>query len=394
MRSLPAILLLIGAMTCRMAEAQAQSCNPVGTWTDDYGYTYQINPRLTGSVAVVSCGGLWSLSVSGTNPFTATATNPAPSETCAASFTMIMTFSATSCDSASGTWTNSAGFSGTDTWTRTTGLKILAPVSAASYQVATPVPFDATGTEGVPINWNLALTYTTSGGRGPFTNSSSLTTGSGVTQTKTFEAMGGQLTATATQNAGSDRTVVTITGTTISDHDITNRLASLYATGSTPHLLTGIAQLESSYVQFSQLTLYGQSALWPRESYDGGSHTGLMQMPVSMQMAWDWMANTQGGAALFKQKLTFAKRFETRIRNTHIGLPALTGTQSENMALVFYGPYATGSITGQYYGATCVGGTVDSTGTRCTGGQWQWIANTAGNGNGVRYADSIRSLMH
>ncbi|WP_322404809.1 hypothetical protein [Massilia luteola] len=390
MRSLPAILLLIGTMTCRMAEAQAQSCSPVGTWTDDYGYTYQINPQLTGSVAVVGCGGLWSLSVSGTNPFTATATNPAPSGTCAASFTMVMTFSATSCDSASGTWTNSAGYSGTDTWTRRTGLKILAPVSAATYQIATPVPFDATGADNVPIDWNLALAYTTSGGRGPFTNASTLTTSSGVTQTRTFDAMGGQLTATATQNSSSDRTVVTITGITISADDITNRLVGLYAGGSTPHLLTGIAQRESSYVQFSQLTLYGQSALWPRESFDGGSHIGLMQMPVSMQMAWDWMANTQGGAALFKQKLTFATRFETRIRNAHPGLPALTGTQSENMALVFYGPYATGSITGQYYDATCVGGT----GPQCTGGQWQWIVNTAGNGSGVGYADSIRSLMH
>lgn len=273
-------------------------------------------------------------------------------------------------------------------------MKILAPVSAASYQIDTPVPFDATGTEGVPINWNLALTYTTSGGRGPFTNSSSLTTGSGVTQTKTFDAMGGQLTATATQDSNSDRTVVTITGITISAGDITNRLVTLYAGGSTPHLLTGIAQRESSYAQFSQLTLYGQAALWPRESFDGGSHIGLMQMPVSMQMAWDWMANTQGGAALFKQKLSFAKRFETRIRNAHVGLPALTGTQLENMALVFYGPYATSSITGQYYNAACVGGTVDSTGTLCNGGQWQWIVNTAGNGNGVGYADSIRSLMH
>lgn len=393
MRALSATLLLIVSMLARTASAQAPACSPVGTWTDHYNFTYQINAQLTGSAATGQCG-VWPLAVSGTNPFTAIATNPSPSTTCAASFTMVMNFSSSSCDLATGSWTNTAGASGTDTWSRSSALTIITPENAASYQTSNAIPFNARGAEGVPINWNLTLSYTTSGGRGPFINTSTLSTNTGIAQTKTFDAMGGQLTAAATQNSSTKQTVSTITGITLSAEDITARLVSLYASGSTPRLLTGIAEKESSYLQFSQSTMYGKSALWPRESFDGGSHIGLMQMPVSMQMAWDWTANTQGAAALFNQKLSFARRFETKIRNTHVGLPALSGIQLENMALVFYGPYATSNVEAQYYSATCAGGTVDSTGTLCGGGQWQWAVNTAGNASGVSYANSVRSLMH
>ena len=42
--------------------------------------------------------------------------------------------------------------------------------------------------------------------------------------------------------------------------------------------------------------------MWPLESYDGGSHIGLMQVPLSMHNAWNWEKNTEKGADIFYQK--------------------------------------------------------------------------------------------
>ena len=136
-----------------------------------------------------------------------------------------------------------------------------------------------------------------------------------------------------------------------------------------------------TYRQFSLRALFGFSALWPVESFDGGSHIGLMQVPVNEMDAWDWQANTQTGARLFDDKLRAATRIEGRIRRQTPNLPRLTGTQVENMGLVLYGPFASGDLTMQYYIPQVNDNTV------------QWVINTANNPNGVRYADSIRASV-
>jgi hypothetical protein len=84
---------------------------------------------------------------------------------------------------------------------------------------------------------------------------------------------------------------------------------------ATPHLLTGIAQVESTYAQFSTRTLYGVSAKWPTENFPtkhvpGGTHIGLMQVrpaDYGIGAAWNWVENTSSGVALFQQKLATAK---------------------------------------------------------------------------------------
>lgn len=368
-------------------------CSPVGNWGDDYGYRYLIKADRSGTVENVSCGGPWSLSVSGTSPFVAVATNASPSSTCTASFTMTMRFTDTTCNVATGTWTNSSGSSGSDTWTRESILAIVSPKAPASYVTNVPVAFHARGLPGNPINWALSLTYSTSGSRGPFLKTLSFDTTHNASVSKSFAGAGGQLTAKASQNGAQQQEIVAIAGHALTEAEITAQLVSIYSTGATPRLLTGIAQQESSYLQFKTRTLYGISALWPQESFDGGSHIGLMQMPVSMEMAWDWKANTQGAAALFNQKLSFARRYEGIIQRAHTGLGALSNVQLENMALVFYGPYAHRDSDKQYYAAACAGGTVDPTGKLCVGGHWEWIVNTAGNNSGVDYADSVRSKI-
>ena len=122
--------------------------------------------------------------------------------------------------------------------------------------------------------------------------------------------------------------------------------------------MTGIAAVESSYMQFRTFTLFGRRDLWPLESYDSGSHIGLMQVPTNMRDAWSWLANTQTGVRIFRQKISTAKRKERQIindfkkKNPDIkikDIEKLTGIQIENMALVLYGEHASSGLDKQYY---------------------------------------------
>lgn len=149
--------------------------------------------------------------------------------------------------------------------------------------------------------------------------------------------------------------------------------------------MTGIASYESSYMQFSNETLYGVTDKWPYESIkDGGSHIGLMmvQTDANLDYAWNWLTNTQGGVNLFvNSKLVYSHTYVNRIISQQaalgITLRDLTPTEHENNALVNYGPYA--STTQLYY-------TLNSQGT-------DWIKNTAGNPLGVTYADDVQDDM-
>jgi hypothetical protein len=205
--------------------------------------------------------------------------------------------------------------------------------------------------------------------------------------------MGGQGNVHATCSASTGSTITTIiTGAPISQSDIIDRLNSLYGAGQpTPMLMTCIARHESSLQQFVQMTLFGVGALWPNESHlsDGspdGSHIGLMQMPNTMQDAFDWTINTQDGVNLFFEKLKIAAQMENQIQKAHPKLRNLTAYEMENMALELYGDSPGGrNPTKQYYIPTCVGGS----GTACTGGTWNWIVNS-GHPGGVAYVTAIR----
>jgi len=291
------------------------------------------------------------------------------------------------------------GFQWDDTAHRCTAplLVIVRPTDQSSFSLsaanstATPlVPFQAdpgAANTATSINWALQLEYQTSGGRGAHTEPYSFTTlGTGTNQ-QTYASTGGKLTVRASavidgirQNAGPN--VAYIVGVSIPNGSITDRLVLLYAGGATPRLLTGIAMMESTYRQFTVSTLYNYSGLWPLESYDGGSHVGLMMMPVSTGHAWDWLANTQDAETLFEQKLAIARSRETQIIAMHPGLPPLSDTDRERMALLLYGPGASGSLSKQYFAST-----------RDNDGNWSWIRNSLGNPVGVTYADSVLSLI-
>lgn len=262
-----------------------------------------------------------------------------------------------------------------------------------------PITFEAQVTPPAPVNWEVTLEYETSGHRGPFSDQRTFQTRIGQTHQETYQSMGGQMKVIAQavingQTVRTCETIATITGVVIPSSDITDRLVSLYNRGETPRLLTGIAMKESTYRQFCipgppGNCTGGQSALynkpnedWPLESYDGGSHVGLMQMPITMPYAWNWQENTASAADLFREKISIARSLMRRIIRTHRGLRHLTNLEIENMALVLYGPHASGNLGSQYYVPQ-----------RTASGDWDWVVNTNGNPSGVAYANDIRSRM-
>ncbi|MBI4877867.1 MAG: hypothetical protein HY822_24820 [Acidobacteria bacterium] len=263
-------------------------------------------------------------------------------------------------------------------------------LSESNYTTANVV-FNASGLAD-KIDWRGNVKYRTIVSPNFYANHD-FTSAPGLDQTETFAGVGGQFMAEVSVAGCPDKKPLefTIAGAQISAGSVTDRLLSLYTGGTTPRLLTGFAMVESTYQHFLRQTRYNVADYWPHESYDGGSHIGLMQMPVSMQMAFDWLANTQGAAALFQQKLSAAARLETRIRKTRTGLRELTALERENMAILLYGPGASAALTEQYYAPVCVGGTVVQ--SECRGGVWNWVVNAAGNAKGAAYVQKVRASI-
>src|SRR6185369_963191 len=203
-------------------------------------------------------------------------------------------------------------YDNTGSWvaTVTHGFAIASPLSGKvvslsemSYTASPSVTFKAAGAAGA-VNWTAALEYQTSGKRPnpPFHSTRTFKTLDSGSENQTYASQGGQVTVTAKSGEQTRTTKFLITGAPVPDHDITERLLSLYSQGATPRLMTGVAQVESTYFQFRGRLLYGTSALWPYESAeDHGSHIGLMMMPTkeNLKYAWDWQVNTQAGVTLF-----------------------------------------------------------------------------------------------
>lgn len=279
----------------------------------------------------------------------------------------------------------------------TSALKIASParddastLSLNSHTRTPDVTFQAAGSGASgSVNWNVTLDYDTDTPRGGLHQQSILTT-SGTAQGKLyFDGQGGRLTVDASNGTGDSACTLQyayIVGEPIPEAEITTMLVRLYTFGATPRLLTGIADKESTYRQFGLRTKYGKQAYWPLESAeDGGSHIGLMQLSSTGEQgvanAWNWIQNAQHAAGLFREKLSIARSLETRIRQAHPGLRALTDLERENMALTLYGPGALPGQDNQYYRAVAAGS------------GYQWVTNTANNPRGVAYADDVRSRV-
>ena len=264
-------------------------------------------------------------------------------------------------------------------------LMIMSPVDGANYTldqnyIATdPIPFEATsGDQDTMLDWSNLLEYTTSGGRGGFKSTLPFNTMSGQEQDETYTSMGGQLTSTVTQDSSKQKVTITITGVAIPTSVISNELAALYAGGYTPNLLEQIATYESSYQQFYTEELYNVVALWPHESYDGGSHIGLMQVGTTQGGfgdSFDWTQNAQAGAALFINGLQIAKSHLNKIVKANPGLPKPTPAMLEDESLSFY------NVGTKYDYWTVV---IGQKGTP------QWQENTSGDPIGTAYADCVR----
>jgi hypothetical protein len=220
------------------------------------------------------------------------------------------------------------------------------------YRTAT-IPLRAESTCPGTVSWNIEFRYATTKGKGtsksgPHVINDSLRAPSepGAYDYQTPVGAGGlvNVTATITIDGKTARRGVTfyVDGVTIPPSTINDRLVQLYQGGNN-RLMTGVAAKESGTRQFGRygqpFALYSRSGMWPFESYDGGSHVGIMMVATKMTEAFDWHANTQGAINLFvNDKLGRAQNYQTFFRNSFPQLRVLTLQERELDALVFYGP--------------------------------------------------------
>jgi hypothetical protein len=251
---------------------------------------------------------------------------------------------------------NFGGSIDTLTITQGTGasLTISSPTSSEIYpfndstiRIAT-VPYQASANaSNDTVSWSISLSYTTSGGVGPFTGGDSFTSPLNMEVNRTYRGEGGQVMVNAAGAATGNAPSINyyISGASIPNSDITTRLIKLYQPTELPtqNLLAKIAVIESAgtYAQFQQTVLYGVAADWPIESgADGGAHIGLMQVPTSMGDAFDWYTNTNDGYQIFASKLKPVYRYIASAQDAIPGLPSLSGTQIEDSALSYYRGFA------------------------------------------------------
>ncbi len=214
------------------------------------------------------------------------------------------------------------------------------------------------------VSWSIKFRYLTTRRKGntsmgPYIVTDVLRTAndSSVYNFETPVGTGGLIDATATitfnGSGKSTKKAATfyVDGVTIPPSVINAQLIQLYADGGNTHLMTGLAAHESGTIQFGRcngidscndpFVLFGKTGLWPKESYDGGSHIGIMQVPTNMADAYDWQQNVQDGVYLFaNDKLRRAGNYEALVRQRFPRLRALTLQESELDALVYFGPAA------------------------------------------------------
>jgi hypothetical protein len=272
-------------------------------------------------------------------------------------------------------------------------------LSENNYRTTTSIPFRADTIPGVtnPINWSLRLEYRTTGGQFVYYGDPETFSTQPFEQVnRVYEALGGLLTinASALINGTTIRATpvkIAITGVSqIPEEQVLfPRLLYLYAGKPTPSLMIGLAFVESSYLQFSRMTKYEYSSYWPRESYDGGSHIGLMQVETQMDRAWDWLENTRYGEWWFTgEKASIALDREQAIRSEaqrfyKYRLPQLGPVEHENMTLVCYGEHASSVVNRQYYYYEAI---------PLPKGKYEcrWIVNYTRNPGGVDYVRRVR----
>jgi hypothetical protein len=332
---------------------------------------------------------------------------------------------------------------------------------SGNYNATGAIQFGAMSTTGNQVSWSAALHYQSSGNfPNPATDPTPLSFPGSSYSYSGYQSIGGQVSATASTTAQDGSSSVqdcvtfyvegpetTDSGSTngvnnggltggggIPDTTITSRLDQLYpATSSyanllandpnganpTPNLMTGVAERESLYRQFttflesnadlfSTWASYQIPAKWPTQNppnqyVKAGQQIGLMQVATTDPDAWDWTVNTTDGVNLFSNggkknpdKVMQAVNYEGWIisGNSSYGIaahanydkktfPGLDAAHRENNALVFYGGYVmscggdTTCVAGSLYYIPVCTGTITTKGNTwiCNGADWYWAVN-------------------
>lgn len=233
------------------------------------------------------------------------------------------------------------------------------PLNTNNFRQA-QIPLLVTSSCSGSVRWSLTFIYRTTGGRaatrqGPYSVEGALNS---IVNFTTAIGVGGRadVVAAVTINGVLTNVPATlfVTGAALPEPTVTAKLKSLY-TGPTSALLTGVAEVETKYAsggtfngQFSThrqnaqgvafpLKPVGVVGYWPTESFDGGSHIGLMQVPANVLWAWDWEENAKKGEAVLRESRRIAVVREQEERRPCNGrLPELNEVKREDNALRLY----------------------------------------------------------
>jgi hypothetical protein len=150
-------------------------------------------------------------------------------------------------------------------------------------------------------------------------------------------------------------------------------------TPQTSNLFSLIAWKESTYMQFAKASANGlPEGLWPYESQlsvPKGKYIGLMQVPVNMNTAWNWVTNTQVAQETFVDKMIYVVAAVKAAVKEHPALPPLTQVEMEHMILLQYGGWVNFATIPayQYYSP------------QFSSGEWQWLQGKHINPKGLMY---------
>lgn len=281
--------------------------------------------------------------------------------------------------------------------------------------------------------WFTPVRYEASGMEQEFTTQPGLqfsTTGERTT-TQTFTGQGGFLNATAMADSAFECVVAPITGwkSNVPNQNppgcpnppgvvsiISQALNAMYFSKglyATPQLLERLAFTESSYQQFvtgslsqplSVARCHSQpsqpiTGLWPYESMavpkshpplKRGHFVGLMQVPNSEDMGFNWISNITMGADVFMDKIRVAKKYSyDRVHKDKDTPPLPVGLTSDQLEDVAVGKFKN---LAYYWVPQCSTNSTQTKGN-CVGGIWSWVTNPKPCTNNTNVCDASLNVI-
>jgi hypothetical protein len=242
---------------------------------------------------------------------------------------------------------------------------LVSGIAAAPSEIELALRADSTENLSFPIAWAIGVSYKTRGKVQLGTRSFGTTSMPGVQRTFEMDDLGGKIDILIGQYGsarGSTAVVAYGAGFDTRPHkaDIKTLLESLYTAtagfdslqsdypAASRTLASCIPAAESSYRQFVSIThpTYRIRAWWPNDNVPTGGigdFVGLMQVPTTMEDAFNWTENAKSGAIELADKIRVSRLYVANRRAENPSLRDPGVSKIEDIALGYYSAYGNGT---------------------------------------------------